>query len=352
MGAHLAARAVGGIDLTHAWANDYDRDTCNTYIANIPGASPETVICGDVRDLEISKLPKIDGFAFGFPCNDFSQVGERKGVEGKFGPLYSYGVSVLNELSPKWFVAENVGGIRSSNEGGAFLKILSELDKAGKHGGYSLYPHLYKFEDYGLPQARHRVLIVGIRKDLEIPFEIPSSEPFRTIDNSVKKALTVPPISSNASNHELTRQSETVVKRLRLINPGENAFTAKLPDELKLNVKGATISQIYRRLHPDKPSYTITGSGGGGTHVYHFEEPRALTNRERARLQTFPDDFFFMGGKESVRKQIGMAVPVRGAEIVFEAIFKSFLGIKYPATDSNLASYLSSAMSKQKADSK
>ena len=347
MGAHLAAKSVGGVELRHAWANDYDRDTCNTYIANIPGASSETVICGDVRELELEKLRKIDGFAFGFPCNDFSQVGERKGVEGKFGPLYSYGVGVLNELSPKWFVAENVGGIRSSNEGGAFLTILSELTSAGKYGGYKLYPHLYKFEDYGLPQARHRILIVGIRADLDIEFGIPSSDPYRGMDNTAKKALTVPPISNNAANHEFTRQSETVVKRLKLINPGENAFTAKLPDELKLNVKGATISQIYRRLHPDKPSYTITGSGGGGTHVYHFEEPRALTNRERARLQTFPDEFVFKGGKESVRKQIGMAVPVRGAEIVFEAIFKSFLGRKYPVTDSNLKSFLTSATSGQ-----
>ena len=75
----------------------------------------------------------------------------------------------------------------------------------------------------------------------------------------------------------------------------ENAWTAKLPDHLKLNVKGATISQIYKRLDPNKPAYTVTGSGGGGTHVYHWKEPRALTNRERARLQTFPDDFKFHG---------------------------------------------------------
>jgi len=91
------------------------------------------------------------------------------------------------------------------------------------------------------------------------------------------------------------------------------------------------MSHIYRRLHPDKPSYTITGSGGGGTHVYHWEECRALTNRERARLQGFPDDFSFKGPKEMVRKQIGMAVPPTGAKIIFEAILKTFAKIDYPS---------------------
>ena len=95
---------------------------------------------------------------------------------------------------------------------------------------------------------------------------------------------------------------------------GENAFTADLPDDLKLNITGAQISQIYKRLDPDKPSYTVTGSGGGGTR--HVSAGRALPdNRERARLQTFPDSYKFIGSKESVRKQIGMAVPCRGAQI-------------------------------------
>ncbi|MDT1893633.1 DNA cytosine methyltransferase, partial [Acinetobacter baumannii] len=89
-----------------------------------------------------------------------------------------------------------------------------------------------------------------------------------------------------------------------------------------LNVRGATISQIYRRLDPAKPSYTVTGSGGGGTHVYHWDEPRALTNRERARLQTFPDTFHFEGRRDSIRKQVGMAVPPLGAQAVFTALFR------------------------------
>ena len=98
----------------------------------------------------------------------------------------------------------------------------------------------------------------------------------------------------------------------------------------------ARLSQIYKRLHPDKPAYTITGSGGGGTHGYHWSENRALTNRERARLQTFPDDFIFEGAKESVRKQIGMAVPVLGARVIVEAVLKTFAGIPYKSVPAKI----------------
>lgn len=343
LGAHLAAEETS-TTLEHVWANDYDSSTCETYIANIPGASKSSVVCGDVRELEIDSLSEVDGFAFGFPCNDFSQVGEQKGTDGIFGPLYSYGVKVLNSHSPKWFVAENVGGLRSSNSGDALLNILRELEQAGKYGGYELVPHLYKFENYGVPQARHRILIVGIRKDLKLNFKVPSPELFRDVDVSTRTALTVPPIPLDAANNEMTRQSEQVVARLQHIKPGQNAFNADLPEHLKLKVTGAKISQIYKRLDPSKPSYTVTGSGGGGTHVYHWEENRALTNRERARLQTFPDSYAFMGSKESVRKQIGMAVPPLGAKVVFTALFNTFQGIDYASVPSNMMNYLSSAL--------
>lgn len=342
LGGYQAASRVG-VKLTHAWANDYDKSTCATFVRNIPGATSESVSSGDVRELNFGALKPIDGFAFGFPCNDFSQVGEQKGTEGTFGPLYKYGVEVLNKFSPQWFIAENVGGLRSSNHGGAFLQILRELSKSGSSGGYSIVPHLYKFEKYGVPQARHRILIVGIRNDLGIEFGVPSAQPYVSADVSSKTALTKPPIPSDAPNNELTRQHPRVVERLTRIEPGKNAFNSNLPEELRLNVSGATISQIYRRLDPGKPSYTVTGSGGGGTHVYHWSEPRALTNRERARLQTFPDDFLFEGGKEAVRRQIGMAVPVRGAQVVFEALFNSLQGIKYDTEPSNLQEFVSRA---------
>ena len=249
--------------IIHKWSNDYDLDTCKTYTRNICPNDPESVICGDVRKLDIEPLGDIDALAFGFPCNDFSVVGEQKGFNGTFGPLYSYGIKVLKRYKPLWFLAENVGGLKSANEGKAFEKIKEDMIEAG----YRIYPNLYKFEQYGVPQPR------------------------------------------------------------------QNAFTADIPEELQLKVKGAKISQIYKRLNPTKPAYTVTGSGGGGTHIYHYDEPRALTNRERARLQTFPDDYVFEGSKESVRKQIGMAVPQKGARVIFEAILKTFAGISYESID-------------------
>ena len=323
--------------INHAWATDYNEDACTTYANNIAHAnhnadSMSSVICNDVRLLDFNKLSKIDALAFGFPCNDFSLVGEQKGTDGDFGGLYTHCVSALKKFKPMWFVAENVGGLKSSNEGKAFATILNEL----RNAGYTLTPHLYKFEEYGVPQARHRIIIVGIRNDLGFKFAVPCNSLYSHIDNSAKNAIETPPITSDAFNHEIPSHSKKVVERLKHIKAGENAFNAKLPPELQLNVKGAKISQIYKRLHPEKPSYTVTGSGGGGTHVYHWIENRALTNRERARLQTFPDNFVFYGSKESVRKQIGMAVPPQGVKIIFEAILKSFAKIDYKSKPQNI----------------
>lgn len=319
--------------IVHEWANDFDQDTCDTYFRNICNNDEslrKSVICEDVHTLDIEALSQIDALAFGFPCNDFSVVGEQKGFDGKFGPLYTYGIRTLNKFHPMWFLAENVGGLKSANEGRAFDKIKSDMIAAG----YRIYPNLYKFEEYGIPQARHRVIIVGIRNDLPFDFKIPSTKNYRMM--TCKEAIETPPIQADAPNNEETKQSAQVVERLKYIKPGENAFTANLPDDLKLNVKGAKISQIYKRLDPTKPAYTVTGSGGGGTHIYHWSENRALTNRERARLQTFPDDYVFEGSKESVRKQIGMAVPCKGAQIIFEAILKTFAGIEYPYINPSL----------------
>lgn len=325
---------VEGTDFSiiHQWANDYDANTCDTYRLNICPQHPETVYHEDIRKFNLEKLAPIDALAFGFPCNDYSVVGEQKGMDGIYGPLYSYGIKALNIYKPQWFLAENVGGLRNANDGKAFSKILKEMQDAG----YIITPHLYKFEEYGIPQARHRIIIVGIRKDIKVTYQVPSPAPFKNIDNTCRTAIENPPIPKDAYNNELTNQSPTVIQRLKYIKPGQNAFTANLPRELSLNVSGAKISQIYKRLDPDKPAYTVTGSGGGGTHIYHWLEPRALTNRERARLQTFPDDYKFIGSKESVRKQIGMAVPCKGAKIIFEAILKSFAGIDYETIDPNI----------------
>ena len=314
-GMALGAHGVDheGYRYQHIWATDYNQDACNTFEHNLEGTD---VICRDIKDVDFQGLPRVDGLLFGFPCNDFSSVGEKKGAKGQFGGLYRHCVRALQTLKPKFFVAENVGGLRSSNDSKDYDRILSELAGCG----YTVTWHYYKFEKYGIPQRRHRLFIVGFRKDLGIAFQHVNPTNGK---KSARDALERPPISSNAFNHEQTRQSQQVVERLRHIKQGQNAFNAELPAHLQLNVGGAKMSMIYRRLEADQPSYTITGSGGGGTHVYHYTEDRALTNRERARLQTFPDDFVFKGSKESVRRQIGMAVPPEGARIILEQVLRT-----------------------------
>ncbi|MBN2455470.1 MAG: DNA cytosine methyltransferase [Sedimentisphaerales bacterium] len=317
------------------WANDIDVNACATYKRNIHPDGAGIVLSGPVEKIDFKKTPSFDGLAFGFPCNDFSRVGEQRGINGHYGPLYSYGVKAISLHNPQWFIAENVSGLSNADSGETFNVILHELENSGKYG-YKLTVHLYKFEEYGVPQQRHRIIIVGIRQDIGLDFKVPepiTKHPSEQI--SAKEAIENPPIPSDAANNELTRQSKNVVERLKYIKPGQNAWTAELPANLKLNVKGAKLSQIYRRLKPNKPSYTVTGSGGGGTHMYHWEEPRALTNRERARLQTFPDDFIFSGSKEQVRKQIGMAVPPKGAEIIFNALLNTLVGLEYQSVEAN-----------------
>ena len=256
-GAVHAECARGG-KIIHAWANDCDPSTCATYIKNICPDAPDTVICCDVRDLNLDALEEIDALAFGFPCNDFSVVGKRRGLNGKYGLLYRYAVEALEKFQPDWFVAENVRGLLSANGGEAKSKILDGF----RNAGYKIFPHLYKFEEYGVPQTRHRIIVVGICNGIEKSFRPPSPAPYSGKNISSQHALECPPIPPDAANHERTKHSPDVVERLKYIKPGQNTFNAAIPPEMQLHVKSATLSNVYRRLAPDKPSYTVTGSGG------------------------------------------------------------------------------------------
>lgn len=322
------------LSVEHVWANDFDADTCETYRKNICPNDPASVLCCDVREIDISKLAPIDAFCYGFPCNSFSSVGEHKGFQNeKYGQLYWYGIEVLRIHKPMWFVAENVSGIRSAGSGD-FETILNDM----RESGYKLSVNLYKSEQYGIPQTRHRVIIVGIRNDISVEFKIPSPAIYSACDVSSRTALEG--IPANSSNNEPRKLSNDVIRRLSYILPGENIWQAEerlgaeFPEDLKIHTK-TKISQIYRKLDPDKPAYTVTASGGGGTFMYHWTD-RELTNRERARIQTFPDDFSFVGDYSSVRKQIGMAVPCKLSEIVITAILNCFAGIDYPSVKANM----------------
>ena len=244
-----------GNKFRHVWINDIDRDACRTFAHNLP-VDEQHVFCCNASELDFAAMPSIDGLVFGFPCNDYSIVGERKGITGHYGSLYQQGVRALRAQKPLFFIAENVDGIQSS--GDDLRTILEDLERAG----YTVFKHIYRFEEYGVPQSRHRIIITGFRKDLGIEeFEQPAPT---TKDNPVTCRDALKGIGADVPNNEETKHAPQVIERLRHIKPGENAFTAAIPGRLQLKMKSqAMISQVYRRLRPDKPAYTVTGSGGG-----------------------------------------------------------------------------------------
>lgn len=314
-GAGGMASGLKAAGLEPVWAVDWAEDACETYRRNVGSHA----ICDKVENVVFNNLDQVDGLAFGFPCNDFSMVGEKKGTDGYFGGLYKYAEKALQQVRPKWFIAENVPGMLAA--GGH--SIMDEFSNAGD--GYRLSVHLFRFEEYGVPQKRWRVIGVGIRNDLDLTFMPPAP----THSSPVTASMAFRGIELVEANNELPRHSAKVIELLESIPPGQNCWYEGVPEHLRLNVPNVRMSLIYRRLHPDEPAYTVVGSGGGGTHSYHFKYPRALTNRERARLQSFPDDFVFVGSTQSVRKQIGMAVPPLGAQRIGEALLRTFNGESY-----------------------
>ncbi|RYG31032.1 DNA (cytosine-5-)-methyltransferase, partial [bacterium] len=239
------------------WAIDSEPDACASYRKNV---GPHT-ICDRVENVDFADLPGVDGLAFGFPCNDFSMVGEKKGVEGYFGGLYKFAEQAIEKSDPSWFIAENVPGLMSN--GGQ--DIMQGFADAGR--GYDLTVHLFRFEDYGVPQRRWRVIGVGIRRDLNKVYMPPAATHSKPI--GAKVALSG--VSEILLNNELPKHSARVVEMLSHIPPGENCWHEDLPEHLRLNVEKVRMSLIYRRLHPDEPSYTVVAAGGGGTHGYHYE---------------------------------------------------------------------------------
>jgi len=321
----------GGMDLPFhyagfecVWAIDSNKDACLTFKRNISDA----VIHGNIEDVDMEQVPQADIIVGGFPCQDFSVIWKRPGLEGVRGNLYTYFLSFVKHKQPKAFVAENVRGLLSANKYKAIEQIIADFEAIPP--GYLVKPKLYNFAEYGVPQFRERVIIVGIRMDTGFNFVHPKPEygpgrkyPYVTAGEALKGVEKVP------YNAEHMKIMPRTVEILKLIPPGGNF--ADIPKQSPLYVNGM-ISHVYRRIHPDRPSATLIAAGGGGTWGYHYPEPRALTNRERARIQTFPDDFVFEGSFSEIRRQIGNAVPPRGIASVVLSLIPLFKG-NYPSLD-------------------
>lgn len=308
----------GGMDLGFKqagfdilWANDVNHWACETFKKNFGDHIAE----GSITGIKDEDIPACDIILGGFPCQDFSMIWKRMGLKTDRGNLYRQFVRVVLAKQPKMFVAENVRGLMSANKGKAVTQIVNDFGEAGYK--VSVYP--INFADYGAPQLRNRVLIVGVRKDLNKEFVLPA--PTHTPDKYITAKEALKDVEKVPFNNEHQNINPSTVAKLRIIPPGGN-FT-DIPKDSPHYVKGM-ISHVYRRLHPDKPSTTIIAGGGGGTWGYHFKENRPLTNRERARLFGYPDDFQFVGSITEVRRQIGNSVPPAGIKPIAKAI-KKFL---------------------------
>ena len=308
------------------WANDNEPYACETYRRNLG----DHLVEGDICTIDVPDVP-CDLLLAGPPCQDYSTLWNHDGARTARGNLFREVARFLAELRPAGFVMENVPGLLSANRGVAWTIVRHALRAPagflyGTPGArYDLTAQVVDMADLGVPQHRERLLVMGVRRDLgERPPLVPAPCAGRHV--SVREAFENPRIADDAPNHERGLDTADVVERLKLIPPGRNYEV--IPAGHPLAVKGL-ISHVYRRLDPDEPSYTVIANGGGGTHGDHYDVPRRLSNRERARLQTFPDDFVFAdggggrGGRSAyprVRRQIGNAVPPRAGEVAVNAL--------------------------------
>ena len=309
-------------DYRTVWANDFKPEACETFRRHFG----DIIVEGDIEQINPYNNPDIphcDLILGGFPCQDFSIIWKQPGLNGERGNLYKSFLRFVDAKKPLAFVAENVKGILTANGKRAIRQIIDDFQNI--EPGYVVMPHLYNFADYGVPEFRERVLIVGIRSDTGFDFRHPLPThgtgegllPYVTVGDAFKDVENVP---NNNEHLNITARTEKVIS---LIPEGGN-FTA-IPLESPYYVKGM-ISHVYRRVKLDEPSKTIIAQGGGGTWGYHFPENRPLTNRERARIQSFPDDFIFYGNTTEVRRQIGNAVPPVGVHAIANALKPLFNG--------------------------
>jgi DNA (cytosine-5)-methyltransferase 1 len=291
---------AGGLDMGFeragfrtVWANDFDRDSCATHRL----WSGADVVCGDISKIDAAAIPDVDVILGGFPCQGFSISGPRKVGDGR-NRLYKEYVRVVRAERPPAFIGENVKGLVTMAGGAILDAIKAEFSACG----YDVFCQSVNAKDYGVPQHRERVFIVGFRKDLGIGgFSLPGGEERKT---TLLDALAGMPPADPA---DVCRApfSSRYMSRNRKRGWGDVSYT--IP---------AMAKQVA--IHPGSPDMVKLGAdswrfGEGG-------ETRRLSYRECAVVQTFPAGMEFAGDLTSKHRQIGNAVPVRLAELAARAV--------------------------------
>jgi len=290
---------AGGMDLgllrsnhTIIWANDNDPDAVQTYKANIG----THIVQGNIEQIKISAIPDGDVVVGGFPCQGFSCANLRRSAQDERNTLYEEFLRVLRGKSPRFFIAENVRGILSLEKGNVFKMILNDFENCG----YRVKYRLFNMADYGVPQHRLRVIIVGQRHDLSnsVAYTFPNPTHAKPpIQNGFQPWITIgEALNGIPEPNEKHHLANHICSKYKVTNRN---FTG------------------HRTTDPNKPSPTILARGngkGGVCAIQHPSNHRRLTVRESAIIQTFPIDFYFHGSLNSMYRQVGNAVPALFAE--------------------------------------
>ena len=252
------------------WANELNQAACRTYRRNLD----ENIHCGDIWDF-IPQLPtSADVLIGGFPCQDLSINGKGLGINGKRSSLYSAMVEAIKIVKPKVFVAENVKGLLLKTRRDSFLQIMKDFNSLG----YDVSHQLYHAADYGVPQSRERVFIVGTLKNVE---KFAPPEPELLKENWITASQAIGDLESKEIDESVN-----------------HVWSAA-------NVSG---EQGNRRLIADRPGFTIRAECHGNIQ-FHYSLPRRISMREAARIQSFPDKFIFDSKLRETERQVGNAVP-------------------------------------------
>jgi len=306
--------------------NEIDKWACQTLRKNRPNWN---VMEGDVKEFDFSEYHnKVDVVTGGFPCQAFSYAGKKLGLADARGTLFYEFARVVKEVNPPICIGENVRGLLSHDNGNTLQGMISILDEIG----YNVVPvQVLKAINYKVPQKRERIILVGIRKDINIKYEYP--KPYNKIYNladALKKGELFDcdvPISQGVKYPN----SKKIV--LDLIP--QKGYWRDLPVDIQKDFLGGSYylgggkTGIARRIGWDEPCLTLTCSPAQKqTERCHPDETRPFTVREYARIQTFPDNWVFIGSMAQQYKQIGNAVPVNlGREVGYSIV--SFLNQYY-----------------------
>ncbi len=299
--------------------NEIDKWACDTLRKNRPNWN---VLEGDIKDFTFTEYRnKVDVVTGGFPCQAFSYAGKKLGLQDARGTLFYEFARVIQEVNPAICIGENVRGLLSHDKGKTLQGMISILDEIG----YKVVPvEVLKAIKYRVPQKRERLILVGIRKDINAKYSYP--KPHRKIFNledALKKGSLY---NCDVPKSDGAKYPEYKKKVLDMVPP--KGYWRDLPEDIQKEYMGGSYylgggkTGMARRIGWDEPSLTLTCSPAQKqTERCHPDETRPFTVREYARIQTFPDDWSFSGSVAQQYKQIGNAVPVNlGEEIGFSVI--------------------------------